>query len=132
VTSIRTTWLGKPLPKGRPRVVNGRAHTDAKTRAYETALRRHFSGVRQSAVGDVGVSIELRFASGVHGDVDNCAKAILDAAQPSLFLNDKCVRALHVWRRWADETHPEGFELTVNPLPDDPRPKRARKRKGAA
>ena len=132
MTTIRTTWLGKPLPKGRPRVVNGRAHTDAKTRAYETKLRSHFAAVRQSAVGDVGVVIELRFASGVHGDVDNCAKAILDAAQPWLFLNDKAVRSLHVWRRWADETHPEGFELTVCPLADDPMPKKKRVKRAAA
>lgn len=137
MTSISVTIPGKPLPKGRPRVVNGRAHTDAKTRAYESRLRARFAAARHFdrwalPDGDVSVRIVLRFASGVRGDVDNCAKAILDAANGVLFRDDKSVRIMCVERGWATEDEPEGLWIAVATLPDDPRPKRARKRKGAA
>lgn len=137
MTSIRIELLGKPLPKGRPRVVNGRAYTDPKTRAYESKLRMAMameaSRVRWTIPpGDVVVDIVLRFGSAVHGDVDNCAKAILDAANGVLFRDDKSVRIMCVERGWATEDEPEGLWIAVATLPDDPRPKRARKRKGAA
>ena len=137
MTSIRIELLGKPLPKGRPRVVNGRAHTDAKTRAYESKLRMAMAmeASRASWVippGDVVVDIVLRFGSAVHGDVDNCAKAILDAAQGVLMANDKCVRSLYIEREWATAERPEGITVTVTSSPMEPRPKKPRVKRAAA
>ena len=127
----------KPLPKGRPRVVNGRAHTDAKTRAYETMLRANFAAAAHFdkwtiPSGDVVVDIVLRFGSAVHGDVDNCAKAILDAAQGVLMANDKCVRSLYIEREWATAERPEGITVTVTSSPMEPRPKKPKVKRAAA
>ena len=137
MTSIRIELLGKPLPKGRPRVVNGRAYTDPVTRAYESKLRMAMS-MEASRVrwtippGDVVVDIVLRFGSAVHGDVDNCAKAILDAAQGLAFANDKCVRSLYIEREWATRERPEGITIEVRSLPHEPPPKRATRKRAAA
>ena len=137
MTSIRIELLGKPLPKGRPRVVKGRAYTDPKTRAYESKLRMAMS-MEASRVrwtippGDVVVDIVLRFGSAVHGDVDNCAKAILDAAQGVLMANDKCVRSLYIEREWATAERPEGITVTVTSSPMEPRPKKPRVKRAAA
>ena len=134
---LRITWLGKPLPKGRPRVVNGRAHTDPKTRAYETALRASIAAAcfwEKWVIppGDVCVDIVLRFGNAVHGDIDNCAKAILDAAQGIAFANDKCVRSLYIEREWATRERPEGITIEVRSLPHEPPPKRATRKRAAA
>ena len=135
--TITVTIACKPLPKGRPRVVNGRAHTDPKTRAYESRLRAAFV-VNAHAhrwvipAGDVVVGIVLRFGSGIHGDVDNCAKAILDAANGVLFRDDKSVRIMCVERGWATEDEPEGLWIAVATLPDDPMPKKTKIKRAAA
>ncbi len=137
MTTIAITIPGKPLPKGRPRVVNGSAYTDPVTRAYESKLRMAMameaSRVRWAIPpGDVVVDIVLRFGSGVHGDVDNCAKAILDAANGVLFRDDKSVRIMCVERGWATEDEPEGLWIAVATLPDDPMPKKTKIKRAAA
>jgi Holliday junction resolvase RusA-like endonuclease len=127
----------KPLPKGRPRVVNGRAYTPPETRAYEAKLRSMLAQWMDEdrleiPPGDVRVDLVFALASGVHGDLDNLAKAVLDAAQGVAIANDKCVRDLRISRQWVREDwQSEGIHLYVRPLPDDPPPKRARKRKVA-
>lgn len=131
--------LGKPLPKGRPRVVNGRAYTDPVTREYERQIRAAMASEARHAKwtlpkGDVVVDIVLRFGSRVHGDLDNCAKAILDAANGVLFRDDKCVRSLYIEREWATAERPEGVTLTVTDSPSEPPPRkpRAKTRRAAA
>lgn len=133
---ISVTINEKPLPKGRPRVVKKRAYTDDRTRAYESMLRVRCAAAAnlnkwKPPAGEVVVNIALRFASAVHGDVDNCAKAILDAAQGVLFANDKCVRSLYIEREWATAESPEGLTITVTSSPMEPRPKKAKVRCGA-
>ena len=137
MTGIAITIPGKPLPKGRPRVVNGRAYTDPKTRGYEAFLSiamRNLAAQHRWTLptGDVSVRIVLRFANAVHGDVDNCAKAILDAANGVLFRDDKSVRIMCVERGWATEDEPEGLWIAVATLPDDPMPKKKRVKRAAA
>ena len=137
MTGIAITIPGKPLPKGRPRVVNGRAYTDPKTRGYEAFLSiamRNLAAQHRWTLptGDVSVRIVLRFANAVHGDVDNCAKAILDAANGVLFRDDKCVRSLYIEREWATAERPEGITVTVTSSPMEPRPKRAKIKRAAA
>ena len=135
--ALRVIWNGKPLPKGRPRFGQGSTHTDKRTRAYERSLRAHFAAAAHFGKwtippGDVVVDIVLRFGSAVHGDVDNCAKAILDAAQGVLMANDKCVRSLYIEREWATAERPEGITVTVTSSPMEPRPKRAKIKRAAA
>ena len=122
---------GRPVPKGRPRVSNGHAHTPKRTRDYE----RHARACVQAAVmaqrwaaptGDVSVRIDLAFDTLVHGDIDNHAKAVLDAAQGIAFGDDKRVRLMTVSRRYSADP---GAWLFVDALPDEPGPpKKPRKR----
>jgi len=122
---------GRPVPKGRPRVVAGHAHTPKRTRDYE----RHARACVQTAVmaqrwtppeGDVWVSVQLVFDTRTHGDVDNHAKAIMDAAQGLAFGDDKKVRILHVMREYGSEPL---CRMTVCALGEvDGPPKKQRKR----
>jgi Holliday junction resolvase RusA-like endonuclease len=50
-------------------------------------------------------------------DVDNLAKAVLDALQNArLIINDNIVTDLTVCKRYADEGHPEGVEIDITHL----------------
>ena len=58
------------------------------------------------------VRLLLVFGSHVHGDLDNCAKSVLDAAQGIAFGNDKSIsKPLTVWREY-DKSNPRA-ELWV-------------------
>jgi Holliday junction resolvase RusA-like endonuclease len=59
----------------------------------------------------VHVRLLLVFGSHVHGDLDNCAKSVLDAAQGIAFGNDKAISKLTVWREY-DKSNPRA-ELWV-------------------
>ena len=127
---------GRPVPKGRPRVgKNGRAHTPERTRAYEAHARAavHFACIAQkweAPLGDVSVRIVLTFDTLVHGDVDNHAKAIMDAAQGIAFGDDKRVRSLYVRRDYGPTP---SAVLAVDTLPDmAPPPKKPRIKRAAA
>lgn len=110
--SVHVIIPGHPVPKERPRVVNGRAHTPKRTRAYEAmAAMLCRSKVREPLSGDVHVRLLLVFGSHVHGDLDNCAKSVLDAAQGIAFGNDKSISKLTVWREY-DKSNPRA-ELWV-------------------
>jgi len=62
-----------------------------------------------------------------------CCSAPPGAAQGVAIANDKCVRDLRISREWVREDFQmEGIHVYVRPLPDDPPPKRARKRKTRA
>lgn len=97
---------GKPIPKGRPRFGRGgHTITPKATRAYErhakACVQAHALAARWKALaGDVNVTILLVFPNRVHGDVDNCAKAVLDAANGLAFADDKQVASLTVRREY--------------------------------
>lgn len=98
---MRFTVPGKPAPKGRPRFVRGRAVTPQRTRDYEAhvqitimhALAR-LEGWRREGRKRVHLMFELD--SGVRGDIDNLAKAVLDACNGLLWLDDRQVVDLHI------------------------------------
>lgn len=94
---------GRPYAKGRPRFDrrNGRAFTPLTTRQYEShvALEAYrgmiAAGVRPFAAGALRVELEL--PSGLTGDLDNYAKAVLDGLQTGFVIgNDRQVRELLV------------------------------------
>jgi Holliday junction resolvase RusA-like endonuclease len=142
--SFRFFIVGKPVPKGRPRsritTPKGRAsfvhvYTDKVTVGWE----EHVSTCIQTQIRELGRrDITLPFAGRVlitlrvnlrrpkstpktvlwptksRSDVDNLAKAILDAAQNAgVIANDCLVTDLYVCKRFADEDHPEGVELDL-------------------
>lgn len=118
------TVPGKPVPKGRPRVV-GRgprrhAFTPARTRRWETHVHAHAvqarlayetanaNGARRSWPLDARrYDLLLRFV-GAHGsaDVDNLAKCMLDGMQGALFTNDRSVASLSCFREAQDDLGP--------------------------
>lgn len=90
----------KPRPKGRPRfvkakIVNGRfvkghAYTPSSTREYEKQLEWHFrTSCKEPWKGLIDLGIQFHTTS--RGDADNLAKAVLDAGNNILFLDDSQV-----------------------------------------
>ncbi len=90
----------KPRPKGRPRFVkdrfvNGRfikghAYTPKATRVYEDRLAWHFRiACKEPWTGLL--ALEIQFSTKSRGDVDNLAKACVDAGNEILFLDDSQV-----------------------------------------
>jgi len=117
-----------PLAKGRPRFYSGRVVTPKDTRAYEklcAAMIRKGWGIRP--VLDCAVKVELDFRmqrpTGKKAavslwayckpmpDIDNLAKAVLDAGNEIIWTDDVRICALTV-RKIFVESNP-GFTLRV-------------------
>lgn len=114
--TVTFTVIGKPVPKGRPRVNrNGHAYTPARTLDWEAqvgwAARAAMKG-REPLTGPCRVELIFR---GAHGsaDTDNLAKAVLDGMNTIAYLDDKQVRKLHCERAQGAP----GVDVTVAELP---------------
>lgn len=135
------TLMTKALPKGRPRLsVNTQLLREAvsagnfkkalrafsvttpqKTLNYERDLRYIFSSLMErhslhAIEGDVAILIELHHTNRIFGDVDNQAKAILDAMNERLFTDDKKVADLHI-RRYSNASV-DFFKIRVSKMLD--------------
>jgi crossover junction endodeoxyribonuclease RusA len=83
---------GKPVPKQRPRVVNGRAFTPAETREAEKRIAWVARAAGWTPLdGRLAVALEFVCASNVRGDLDNLAKLALDALNGIAWRDDKQV-----------------------------------------
>lgn len=89
-----------PLPKARPRFSNGHAYTPEKTRDYEELIAHYasFAARQQSFLNDECLLVEIDFyRKGKRlADVDNLAKAVLDACNSILWKDDKQIRQLNL------------------------------------
>ena len=108
--TLHVVIAGKPIPKGRPRFGAGHAFTPKATVAYEKHAKACMCAAALAAKwetlrGDVDVRVLLVYPNRTHGDIDNCAKAILDAANGVAFGDDKQIAALSV-RREYDKASP--------------------------
>jgi Holliday junction resolvase RusA-like endonuclease len=84
-----------PKPKGRPRAGHGRVYTPAETRAYEDRVGWLLRAAHvPCADGELGVRAVFHLGSGAEPDVDNLAKALLDAGNGVLWRDDKQVKQL--------------------------------------
>jgi Holliday junction resolvase RusA-like endonuclease len=110
---------GAPVAKARPRFDSrsGRVYTPDTTHAYEQSVGIHARAAAarirwSSAKGETySVTLRLHFADRRRRDVDNCAKAVLDALIGVAFLDDFQVARLETWRVLA---HPRpGVVVTV-------------------
>ncbi|HSY24333.1 MAG TPA: RusA family crossover junction endodeoxyribonuclease [Polyangiaceae bacterium] len=112
---------GPPVPKGRPRFGKcGGVYTPDATRRYAIGVQvaalaaciqqRWPRGQR----GDFAVEIDLYMADARLADVDNCAKAILDGANKTVWADDRYVSSLTV-RRHIDRERPRA-EVRVRRL----------------
>ena len=84
------TVNGNPIPKGRPRVYQGRAMTPARTREYETLVSQAAGIAWRGAPTNRLLSVTLRFyrANCIRCDIDNLTKAILDALNGVVWEDD--------------------------------------------
>ncbi len=125
-------FQGKVYSKGRPRAGrSGHFFTPENTRKFEKEVREWIEGYYKGRPVDYPVAVAitlydpiaksddkfvrwLKLASMVFsgvGDIDNRAKAILDAANEVLFIDDKLVVDLRVMRQYEDDI--QGFRLEV-------------------
>jgi Holliday junction resolvase RusA-like endonuclease len=95
---------GPPVPKARARVVTmgSKTHavTPARTAQYEALVRMHALSARQKEpawrLDAPGYAVEIDVhRSARRGDLDNFAKAILDACNGVLWVDDRFVMLLH-------------------------------------
>lgn len=130
--------VGKPIPKGRPRVVRTRSRsgkaqtltfTPERTVTWEAVVRRAATKAVNAArwpmlAGRIGVV--LRFCGArANADVDNLAKSLLDALNGVVWVDDCQVRSLQI-----SEDFVLGFvgaRVEVSALP--PAPGKARKKR---
>lgn len=100
-----------PIPKGRARAgmtKNGGifSRTPTRTREYENLIRQATAlQYPNSAPLTAELVCYLNFfvKNRAHGDIDNLAKAILDAMQGVAFANDKQIKGLHMEMYFCNE-----------------------------
>lgn len=125
---ILALWLPlEPVAKGRPRLGRGRTYTPEKTRRFEAtvkaALLRYSRacGLSNPIEGAVSVDLEFRLKKPkrskrdepiVKPDIDNYIKAILDACNQVVWVDDGQVIELVASKRYADARGP-GIALSV-------------------
>ena len=112
---------GNPIPKGRPRVINRKAYTPKRTRAYENIVgwiakfaMKNRQPFDQPLIVTMSFTIDipprwsqLKKKSAEEGllwpkrhDVDNLAKSILDACNGIVFEDDGQVCELHICKQY--------------------------------
>lgn len=133
-TLLSMRWLGKPVPKGRPRMTrDGHTYNPPATAKFEKKLKAAVKKRWGKGVAPSGASLEvlIKVDRGVPlswskkrirdelwngkqphgpGDLDNIAKSILDAMNGVIFDDDKQVVKLSIRRQWAEK---DGFEIVV-------------------
>ncbi len=121
--------LGKPRPQPRPRCVTRGGMTWAYN-AESTSLRvwklatkwgAKQLGVKFGAGESVGVKIVLHLRSKVRADLDNYAKAMLDAMTGAgLWVDDSQVDKLEISRRLVEKSDDAGASVFVWRIVTDP------------
>lgn len=119
---VKFTIPGIPVPKARPRVVRGHAFTPKKTKDYEALVKDVYRMTVGEYLGDSAIvaTIDLyfpipesyskskkrRIADGEikhtkRPDVDNCAKAILDALNEVAYKDDAQIVESRITKHYA-------------------------------
>lgn len=107
---MRLVIPGKPVPASRPRVVRGHAYYPAKYQTWKEAAAWQVRSVGKPVAGPVKVSIQVlpdqtivevtpahHRPSGLWGDADNFAVAVMNALQAGGVLeDDRMVTVLEV------------------------------------
>lgn len=123
--------VGKPVPKGRPRVVRSRSRRGkARTVTFTPERTVTWEGVVRSAATDAvnaarwpvltgRIGVTLRFCGArANADVDNIAKSMLDAMNGVVWLDDCQVRELQITEDF--ELGFAGVRVEVFALPPAP------------
>ena len=107
---------GPPQPKQRPRLGRqGCVYTPKATRAYEDcrSLCARQAGLRTPSVTPVCLAIALYFPDRRRRDLDNAAKAVMDALNGVGYRDDSQVQTLHVTR--AIDAANRRVEIAISP-----------------
>jgi len=114
------------VPQGRPRFYRGIAYDPPKSRQFKKDLALIANSLVSSAFsGEVKVKLDIfrqrsKFKKGVtskrYGDIDNLAKAILDALNGICWYDDSQISELHVTKNLADEPH---IEIEIEEIKND-------------
>lgn len=117
---IRFTVPGRPVPKARPRFGGGGVFTDKRTKEYEAAVKVKAKlalalGKRAPIMPNAWptdqryrVDLIMVFDDNRRRDIDNCAKAILDAMNGVVYDDDSQIDQLVLIREKAtDERGPQ-------------------------
>jgi Holliday junction resolvase RusA-like endonuclease len=128
---ISFTVPGRPIPKARPRVVNGHAYTPRETQEYERAVQWHYRMTARSHLPlTVPCAVEMVFRFPIpasarrktmpdkikagdpypyRGDLDNLCKAVLDALNGLAFTDDALVVEISARKEYGEP----GAEVTI-------------------
>jgi Holliday junction resolvase RusA-like endonuclease len=89
---------GRPVPKGRPRVVKGHAYTPARTAEAEARLlshlKVHYPHMRP-VQGAMSVTCDFYLSGERSIDIDNALKLVLDAFNGVVWQDDSQVVEVH-------------------------------------
>jgi crossover junction endodeoxyribonuclease RusA len=91
---------GRPVPKGRPRVTNGYTYTPPRTVLWEQSIRvLAKSKLRGAPPLDGRLKVYLSFfGARSNADLDNLAKAVLDALNGVVYADDRQIDDLRLMR----------------------------------
>lgn len=106
------TVKGEPVPKARPRVVNGHAFTPAKTKHQEAEIALEWVRKYGNVKTDKPIYVEVLFCmrkpkgkTTLHvqkrPDIDNLIKTVLDGLNDVAYNDDKQVFRITAIKRWA-------------------------------
>ena len=114
------------VPQGRPRFYCGIAYDPPKSRQFKKDLTLIANSLVSSAFsGEVKVKLDIfrqrsKFKKGVtskkYGDIDNLAKAVLDALNGICWQDDSQISDLHVTKNLADTPH---IEIAIEEIKND-------------
>lgn len=127
----------KPLPKDRARGVVGKnkktkklfvaQRTTDRTKWYEQQISEYTAEQHQRFEpfeADLTMFVAFYFENRVHGDLDNCVKAIWDGMQGVAFTNDKQIKEFHVSTTYgARKPRTEVIIMPWTPRLEEPEPK---------
>lgn len=119
---LKIRWYGTPLPQSRPRFFNGHAYEEPRMKKYKRDLRHsvyamipkyRLEELPFTEISSVKIIIyrNCRACSKRFGDIDNHAKAILDALRGFIWLDDAIITELSLKKV---ESKDEGIEIIVN------------------
>jgi len=113
VGEIRFTVLGNPIPKARAVVTSHGAYTPERTKSWEAQVKaaaRLAMRDRPPLEGPVGVELWLFRGDKRRADADNMEKAVLDACNRIVWLDDAQVMDMHRYKR-LDREQPRAVVL---------------------
>jgi len=92
---------GNPIPKGRPRVVDGHAYTPEATRDYEALIRdaAALTWTQEPMKGPLSIQLTFYRADRRRVDYDNLAKSIADSLQGIVYHDDSQIFSALITKR---------------------------------